>query len=101
MTAIELKKQLIDRIAVIDDVSFLKAIKTILDAKSSSQKLSLTNEQVNEILESKKQIALGLVTEQPEMDKKFEKWLNENWISYKSTSYHNTTPLQFRQKVRF
>ena len=77
MTAIELKKQLIDRIAVIDDVSFLKAMKTILDAKSSSQKLSLTDNQISEILESKKQIASGLVTEQDEIDKKFEKWLNE------------------------
>jgi glycerol-3-phosphate responsive antiterminator len=77
MTAIELKKQLIDRIAVIDDVSFLKAIKTILDAKSSSQKLSLTDNQISEILESKKQIASGLVAKQDEIDKKFDKWLNE------------------------
>jgi plasmid maintenance system antidote protein VapI len=62
---------------VIDDISFLKAIKTILDTKSSSQKLSLTDNQISEILESKKQITNGMVTQQDEIDKKFKKWLNE------------------------
>lgn len=62
---------------MIDDISFLKAIKTILDTKSSSQKLSLTDNQISEILESKKQITNGMVTQQDEIDKKFKKWLNE------------------------
>ena len=77
MTTIQLKKQLIDRISVIDDASFLKAIKTILDAKPNGKILKLTSEQKAEIVESQKQIAQGLVTEQSEIDKKFEKWLNE------------------------
>lgn len=77
MTAIELKKQLINRITAIDDISFLKAIKTILDTKSASQVLMLTDEQRNEILESKKQIEQVFFIDQSEMDKKFDKWLNE------------------------
>ena len=77
MTTIQLKKQLIDKISAIDDVSFLKAIKTILDTKTNSQTLKLTFEQKSEIIESQKQIAEGLVVEQSEIDKKVNEWLSE------------------------
>jgi hypothetical protein len=76
MTAIELKKALIHRIAEIDDESFLDAIKTILDSKAHSRTFSLTREQLDEINESKKQVEQGLVLDQAELDKEFNKWLN-------------------------
>lgn len=77
MTAIELKKLLINRIAEIDDESFLKAIKTILDSKFQSQVFNLTKEQEEEINESKKQIDQGLFVSQDEMNNEFKKWLDE------------------------
>lgn len=76
MTAIELKKLLINRIVEINDVSFLNAIKTILDTKTQSQTISLTSEQLFEINESKSEIELGLFIEQIELDKEFNKWLS-------------------------
>ncbi|MGV8096266.1 MAG: hypothetical protein AB2L24_30800 [Mangrovibacterium sp.] len=76
MTTIELKKVLIHRIAEIDDESFLNAIKTILDSKAHSRIFSLTQEQRDEINESKKQIEQGLFLEQAELDKEFNQWLN-------------------------
>lgn len=76
MKAIELKKLLIHRIEEIDDEAFLNAIKTILDSKSQSQTLNLSNQQRNEIVESKKQISEGLYIDQTQMDIEFEKWLN-------------------------
>ena len=76
MSAIELKKLLIHRIAEIDDVPFLKALKTILDSKTKSKILSLTQEQRHEINESKKEIERGLFIEQVELDKEFDKWLS-------------------------
>jgi len=76
MTTLELKKQLINRIKEIDDESFLKAIKTILDSKSQSQILMLTKVERQEIIESKKQFEQGLFIEQTEMDNQFNKWLN-------------------------
>ncbi len=76
MSAIELKKLLIHRIAEIEDVSFLKALKTILEAKTKSKILSLTQEQRSEINESKKEIEQGLFIEQAELDKEFDKWLS-------------------------
>jgi len=76
MTAIELKKLLIHRIAEINDVSFLNAIKTILDSKTQSQTISLTTEQRFEIIESQKEVEQGLFIEQFELDKEFNKWLS-------------------------
>ncbi len=76
MTAIELKKLLIHRIAEINDVTFLNAIKTILDTKSQSQTIILTSEQRYEIQESRKEIEQGLFIEQVELDKEFNKWLS-------------------------
>jgi len=76
MTTIELKKELIHRIAEIDDVSFLNAIKTILDSKIQFHTISLTAEQRYEIEESKKEIEKGLFIEQDELDKEFNKWLS-------------------------
>ncbi|REG90960.1 hypothetical protein [Algoriphagus antarcticus] len=77
MTAIELKTYLVNRILEINDETFLKAIKTILDSKSQSEKLILTPEQRFEIAESKKQIEQGLFLNQEEMDHEFDKWQSE------------------------
>ena len=74
MTTIELKKQLINRITEIDDESFLQAIKTILDSKTQSQVITLTEAQRQEIDESKKQVEAGEFIEQDELDQKFNQW---------------------------
>ena len=54
MTAIELKKLVLKRISEINDVSFLNALNTILESKQEPKKISLSTEQLNEILLSKK-----------------------------------------------
>jgi hypothetical protein len=77
MTTIALKKLLINRIAEINDVSFLNALKTILETKTQAQTLSLTPEQRIEIIESQKEIESGLFVEYGELDKEFNKWLSE------------------------
>ena len=76
MTTIALKKLLINRIAEINDVSFLNALKTILDTKTQTQTLSLTPQQRIEIIESRKEIESGLFVEKGELDKEFNKWLS-------------------------
>ena len=77
MTTVELKKYLVSRISEINDEAFLEAIKTILDSKSQSQILPLTEDQRLEIMESKKQIEQGLFLGDAEMGQEFEKWLSE------------------------
>jgi hypothetical protein len=78
MTTIQLKKSLIHQIADIEDISFLKALKTIIETKTKSDILYLTNEQRAEIIESKKQVENGLFTKQEDLQQEFEKWLNAN-----------------------
>jgi len=76
MTTIELKKMLIYRIAKINDISVLKAIKVVLDAKTETKIIVLTPEQRNEIIESKKEIEKGFYIEQELLDKEISKWLD-------------------------
>ncbi len=76
MTAIELKKDLVHRIAEIDDISFLKAIKTILDSKTKTEIIGLSPELRNEIAESKKEIEQGLFIEHERLDIEVSKWLS-------------------------
>ncbi len=77
MTTIELKKVLIHRITEINDISFLKALKTILDSKTDSEIISLTVEQRNEIIASRKELEQGLFIEHELLDKKISGWLSE------------------------
>ena len=76
MTTIELKKVLIHRITEINDISFLKAIKTILESKAATEVISLTTEQRKEILASQKEIEQGLYVEHEQLDKEVARWLN-------------------------
>jgi len=73
MTAIQLKTLLIHRISEINDVSFLKALKTILDSKTGSGVIQLTQEQPDDIVASKKEIDEGLFIE----NNAFEKEVNQ------------------------
>ena len=76
MTTVELKNILIHRIAEIEDISFLKAIKTILDSKTDNEILTLTEQQRDDIIASKKEIEQGLFINQQELDKEVKEWLS-------------------------
>jgi uncharacterized protein YktA (UPF0223 family) len=74
MTTIQLKKLLVHRITEINDISFLRAIKTILDSKTDTEVLMLTEGQRQEIMRSKKEIQKGLFIDHETLDKKVAKW---------------------------
>jgi len=76
MTAIELKTLLIHKISEINDISFLKALKTILDSKTDTEIIRLTQEQLDEIVASKKEIEQGLSIENSILEKEVKLWLN-------------------------
>ena len=75
MSTLELKDMLISRIAEINDVQFLKAIKTILDTKTESQILELSGDQVREIEASREDVAAGRFIEQTDLDTEITAWL--------------------------
>jgi len=76
MTKFELKTLLIHRIAEINDVSFLRALKTILDTKTESGVIQLTQDQLEDIIKSKKEIGKGMFVENNVLDKQVRRWLN-------------------------
>ena len=76
MTTIELKTLLIHRITEINDVSFLKAIKTILDSKTETGVIQLTPDQLDDIISSKKEIENGTFIEHGHLDKEVMQWLS-------------------------
>ena len=76
MTAIELKTLLIHKISEINDISFLKALKIILDSKTETETIQLTKEQLDEIIASKKEIEKGSSIENSVLEKEVKQWLN-------------------------
>jgi uncharacterized protein with PIN domain len=76
MTTFELKTLLIHRITEINDVSFLRALKTIIDTKTESGVIQLTQDQLEDIIESKKEIEKGLFVDNNVLDKQVRQWLN-------------------------
>ena len=76
MTKLELKTFIINRISVINDVNFLKALKIVLDAKTESDVIQLTSDQFKDIMESKKEIGKGKFVENNVLDKQVHQWLN-------------------------
>lgn len=77
MSTIELKKFLVHKIAEIDDLPFLNALKTIIESKKDQKIYPLSHEQREEIQSSVAEVQQGYFIEQKELDKEFEKWLKE------------------------
>ena len=75
LTAIELKSILVHKITEIDDILFLKAIKTILDSKTKNEILYLTDARKNEIIATKNYMEQGLFIEHNELDKEINELL--------------------------
>ncbi|HCB61484.1 MAG TPA: hypothetical protein DHV29_03145 [Bacteroidales bacterium] len=76
MNTIELKKLLMLKITEINDISFLKALKTIIESKTETEVISLTEEQKNQIIDSRKEIEQGMFVENKVLEKEFQTWLN-------------------------
>jgi hypothetical protein len=76
MTTYELKNLLVHRISEINDVSFLKAIKTLLDSKAETKYITLSKEERAEIIASKIEIEKGLYIDNDQLNQETQKWLN-------------------------
>lgn len=76
MNTLDLKNNLIAQISKIDDVSFLKALKTIIEAKSKplSSKENLYEEYNADILKAEEDISLGKTYSQNQVKHKVEQW---------------------------
>lgn len=75
MTAIELKKILIEQIEKVDDVSHLEALKTLLDTKMVRGTIILSEEQKAALDAARLEAENGQVYTDEEVDKEIRAWL--------------------------
>ena len=69
---------MINRIAEINDESFLYALKSIIDSKAKSKFYKLTDEQLHEVKESKLQVKKGFFMSNPRWIKNLKNGKTKN-----------------------
>jgi predicted transcriptional regulator len=75
MSTIELKKKIIDQLSHIDDVSFLKAIKTLVDSKAQGEIYKLSDFQKDRINKGREQLKKGQTISHETLHKEIDQWL--------------------------
>ena len=76
MNTIELRHVITERISLIDDESFLVAIKTIIDSKVSSTIYKLSNFQKDRISLGREQLKNGQVIANDNLQSEIDQWLS-------------------------
>jgi len=76
MDTIELRHMINEKISLIDDESFLVAIKTILDSKVSSSIYQLSDFQKERIALGREQLSNGQVISNEDLQSEIEQWLS-------------------------
>ena len=75
MSTVELRHSIIKMLSQIDDASFLKAIKTIVESKANEDVYKLSDFQQNRIEESREQVKLGQTISDDALQKEIKQWL--------------------------
>ena len=76
MSTIELRHNIIEKLSLIDDDSFLKAIKTIIDSKVNEGVYKLSDFQKKRINSGREQLKKGQSISNDVLRKEFDQWLN-------------------------
>jgi len=76
MSAVELRHTIIEKLSQIDDTSFLKAIKTIVESKANEDVYKLSDFQKKRIKESREQVKLGQTISNDALQKDIKEWLS-------------------------
>jgi hypothetical protein len=76
MSTIELRHIIIEKLSLIDDASFLKAIKTIIESKVSERVYKLSDFQKNRIESGREQLRKGKTISNDVLQKEIDQWLN-------------------------
>jgi len=77
MTTLEIKKQIIQKLQSIDDISFLEAVKKIIDTKAEEEVFYINEELEKKLVERDKNMDEGNTIENDDVFNETEKWLNE------------------------
>lgn len=76
MSTIEIRNKLIENILLIEDKSFLEALKTIIETKLASTTYELSDFQKDRIEKGREQLMNGNTISNDTVQKKVDKWLN-------------------------
>ena len=76
MSTIELKHHIIEKLSLIDDDSFLKAIKTIIESKVNERVYNLSDFQKKRIESAREQRKKGQTISNDILQKEIDQWLN-------------------------
>lgn len=75
MSTIELRELIINQLAHINDTSFLKAIKALVDSKAEEEVYKLSDYQKKRIRMSREQLVKEQTISNDELQKEIDKWL--------------------------
>lgn len=76
MSTLELQQTLAEEITLIQDVDFLNALKSIIDAKLSVGVYQLSDYQKERVAQARMEREKGLLIDSDEMFNEFDKWLD-------------------------
>ncbi|MEI7594718.1 MAG: hypothetical protein WCK02_03145 [Bacteroidota bacterium] len=76
MSTLELRNKLIENIFLIEDKSFLEALKTIIDTKLASTTYKLSDYQKDRIIKGREQLINGDAISNDKVQSKVDKWLS-------------------------
>ena len=76
MSTIELRHHKIEKLSLIDDDSFLKAIKTIVESKVDEGVYKLSDFQKNRVESGREQLRKGQTISNDVLQKEIDQWLN-------------------------
>ena len=75
MSTIELREEIINQLAHINDASFLEAIKTLVDSKVQDEVYKLSDFQKERIYLGREQLSKGQTISHEEIQKEIDQWL--------------------------
>jgi hypothetical protein len=75
MSTIELRELIINQLTQINDISFLNAIKTIIDSKAKEEAYKLSGYQKDRIRTGREQLLKGQTISHDELQKEIDQWL--------------------------
>ena len=76
MSTIELRHYIIEKLSLIDDDSFLKAIKTIVESKVNERVYKLSDFQKKRVESGREQLRKGQSISNDVLQKEIDQWLN-------------------------
>ena len=79
MSTVELRHYIIEKLSYIDDISFLKAIKTIVESKADEKVYQLSDIQKKRIEASREQVKKGQTISNEALNKEVLQWLNSKY----------------------